>query len=63
MGPDRDKGKFRPLIFPELICGPGTRFVKQMDPVITTDHLAFYDKTEQQGAIRQTPNAWIHPQK
>ena len=41
----------------------GQDLLGQMDAVITTDHLAFYDDKTEQGVIRQTPDTWIHYQK
>ena len=48
VGLDGHKGKFRPLILPGLSTNLlGQDLLGNMDAVITTDHLAFYDdKTE-----------------
>ena len=59
---DWEKGKFRPLILPELSANILVHdLLGQMDAFITTNHLAFYDDKTEQGVIRQTPDTWIHP--
>ena len=64
VGPNRDKGKSRPLIFQGLSANLlGQDLLGQTYAVITTDHLAIYDDKTEQGVIRQTPDTWIHPQK
>ena len=55
VGPDRDKGKFRPLILWRLSANLlGQDLLRQMDVIITTDHLASYDDKTEQGVIRLT---------
>ena len=57
---DGDIRTFRHLILPGFSANLLKQDVLgQMDAVITTDHLAFYE----QGVIRKTPDTWIHLQK
>lgn len=55
-GLDRDRRKFRALIFPGLLSNLlGHDMLGQMDAVVTSDHLAFYDDKNAQGVIRVDP--------
>ena len=64
LGPDGDKGKFRPLILLGLSANLlGQDLLGQMDAIITIDHLAFYGNKTEQAINMQNPNTWIHTQK
>ena len=55
-GLDRDRRKFRAMIFPGLLANLLVQdLLGQMDAVITSDHLSFYDDKNEQGVIRSDP--------